>query len=259
MEKTVNQYQIIEKCGDKLRPVYLARDPDNGLVILKRNNPSHFTGLRGISEEEAIRTSIRSLEHEREILDRLYTQEKIGICEVLDWIEGRDYAYIVMNHIPGNDLNIIKNAPIGTKLKAIRDVARTLQYSHSRGIIHRDVSPFNIKIDPDLNTTLLDWSIAYDSKRDKWNPYTFSGTADFMSPQQAAGFEPNPSQDVYSLSLVALELLTKRPVNSFKWNDNGKLVYPKKRVNQIPEDLISGCNQKEEERPCLEKILSSLN
>ena len=137
------------------------------------------------------------------------------------------------------------------------DIAKTLSYAHSKGIIHRDISPFNVKIDQDLNTTVLDWSIAYDSKRDKWNPYTFSGTADFMSPQQAAGFQPNPSQDVYSLSLVALELITKRPVTSFKWDDNGNIIYPKKGMSNIPEELIRGCSQTEEERPGLEEVINS--
>jgi len=86
MEAETNGYHILHKCGDQTRPVYLAESPTKELVVLKRNNPGHFIGLRGISVEEAIKTSIKSLEHEREILDRLYSPDLRGICEVLDWI-----------------------------------------------------------------------------------------------------------------------------------------------------------------------------
>lgn len=101
------------------------------------------------------------------------------------------------------------------------DLATTLSYIHSSGVVHRDVKPANILLDaPTISGTefsakLTDFGIArlLDSTRLTMHGMAI-GTANYLSPEQALGRTTGPAADVYSLGLVLIECLT------------GQLAYP---------------------------------
>ncbi len=112
------------------------------------------------------------------------------------------------------------------------DVCNTVAYTHSRGVLHRDLKPGNIILDEYGETLVVDWGLAKTGAVDvdcavkgvtlppvstSSNPYTWAGTTmgtpGFMSPEQATGrlSELGPASDVYSLGATLYCLLTGKP------------------------------------------------
>jgi hypothetical protein len=94
----------------------------------------------------------------------------------------------------------------------LRDVALALGYAHARGVIHRDVKPENILIEPDPERALVtDFGIA---RLAETSPLTGTGqvlgTVHYMSPEQANGEKLDGRSDLYSLGVVAFRAVTGR-------------------------------------------------
>ncbi len=89
----------------------------------------------------------------------------------------------------------------------LRPVAEVLDYIHRRGLVHLDIKPENILISEDGQAMLADFGSAR-----RIGATTHEGTPKYFSPEQAAGDRPvSPKTDIYSLAVVAYEMLTGRP------------------------------------------------
>ncbi len=126
---------------------------------------------------------------------------------------------LVMQLVPGRTLKqaVAESGAFSAEEaeRVIRDVAQALAYAHSHGVVHRDVKPENIFIDETNGRAMLsDFGIAYSSEFDSRLTMTGAaiGTPAYMSPEQIDGAPANARSDVYSLGLVAWEMLTgERP------------------------------------------------
>jgi serine/threonine protein kinase len=96
------------------------------------------------------------------------------------------------------------------------EVAAALQAAHARGVVHRDIKASNILYDLDSGRALVtDWGIAALDPTVDLSPDTrltrtgvVVGSPQYMSPEQLAGDDVGPETDLYSLGLLAFELLT---------------------------------------------------
>jgi serine/threonine protein kinase len=89
----------------------------------------------------------------------------------------------------------------------LRPVADLLDYIHGRGLVHLDIKPENVLVFEDGQVVLADFGSACRS-----GTITHQGTPKYFSPEQAGGDRPvGPRSDVYSLAVVAYEMLTGRP------------------------------------------------
>ena len=138
-------------------------------------------------------------------------------------IRGRAIPYFVMQFVDGPTLGM--GALRGRMLTEIRvrrlmaDVAAGLAAAHRRKIFHRDIKPNNIVLDGETGRALvLDFGIsaAYSSRRQSLggrltDQGMYLGTPTYMSPEQGGGEEVTGKSDVYSLGVLAFELLVGRP------------------------------------------------
>ncbi|MEQ1735791.1 MAG: bifunctional serine/threonine-protein kinase/formylglycine-generating enzyme family protein [Rhodoglobus sp.] len=101
--------------------------------------------------------------------------------------------------------------PLASTLALIEEVARALQFAHGHGVVHRDVKPANILIDPSGQPVLLDFGLAKDRDASTMTQtLDLVGTPAYMAPEQVAGYgkRPQPAADVYSLAVTLYECLT---------------------------------------------------
>jgi len=126
---------------------------------------------------------------------------------------------LVMQLVPGKTLKqtILDDGPFAPERAehVVRDVAEALAFAHRNGVVHRDVKPENIFIESGTGRALLaDFGIAHSTEFDSRLTMTGAaiGTPAYMAPEQIDGAPTNARSDIYSLGLVAWEMLTgERP------------------------------------------------
>jgi serine/threonine protein kinase len=95
------------------------------------------------------------------------------------------------------------------------DLGEALEYVHDRGVVHRDVKPSNVMLvrygttTPRARARLTDFGVALSHGAANDRTGTTTGTAAYLSPEQAAGQRPTAASDVYALGLVLLECFTR--------------------------------------------------
>jgi len=119
--------------------------------------------------------------------------------------------FMVMEFLQGEDLrHAITNGHTGDlkqKLTVALQVARALEFIHSRKIIHRDIKPENIHINEKGVAKLIDFGIAKSENLSMTRTGYVLGTPTYMAPEQVTGKNITEQADVYSFGLVLFELL----------------------------------------------------
>jgi serine/threonine protein kinase len=101
-------------------------------------------------------------------------------------------------------------------LKLLLDVARGVQYAHTRPspIIHCDLKPANILIDAEHNAHVCDFGLARNLRKETGaGDGEITGTPSYMSPEQASGesSQIDPRTDVWAIGAILYELITGQP------------------------------------------------
>ena len=137
-----------------------------------------------------------------------------NIAAVYDYGEEDDVAYLVMELVPGRTLGeLIRESDGGMAPEDVRSIlgqaALALSAAHEAGVVHRDVKPANILVTPEGQAKLTDFGIA---RIGDGSGHTRAGevlgTPDYISPEQALGEPATAASDIYSLGIVAHEMLT---------------------------------------------------
>ncbi len=158
---------------------------------------------------------LKRFRQEAEAAAQLEHPQIVPIYEIGEY-EGS--CFFSMKLIEGGQLDrVVRPGPMTPRAAAelLVKVARTVQFAHDRGILHRDIKPGNILLDPNGTPHLTDFGLARLVERESTvtNSFDVMGTPSFMAPEQAAGLTKQLSvaSDVYGLGAVFYQLLTGQP------------------------------------------------
>jgi serine/threonine protein kinase len=172
----------------------------------------------------ASHAEIRRYATEARVLAGLSHPNLVALLDVgADTLHGAGpVAFLVTELVDGRTLrDTLDDGPLEPHLVADvgLQLARALDHAHGAGVVHRDVKPSNVLVAPDRRTggatdapwvpvVLADFGIAWTTSPGAAHDAVTSGTAGYVSPEQALGQAVGPGADVYSLGLVLLECLT---------------------------------------------------
>jgi len=162
--------------------------------------------------------AIRRFRYERQILANLNHK---NIAALLDGgVTPDGQPYIVMEYVDGVPITTYaaeRRLPLPARLQLLRQVCAAVQHAHQNLVVHRDLKPGNILVTADGTVKLLDFGIARllrEAEGPDQLPPTQGGahafTPDYASPEQVRGLPVATPSDLYSLGVVACELLSGR-------------------------------------------------
>src|SRR5206468_5466073 len=159
-------------------------------------------------EDEAIRERFT-----REALSAARLSGAPNIVTIFDVGEWNDRPFIVMEYLGGGSLDEKLRGegaqPAGQVLRWLSQAAHALDAAHREGVVHRDVKPANLLLDRRGSVHVADFGIASAAGMDSLTQTgTVLGTASYLAPEQAKGQRTTPASDLYSLAVVAFELIT---------------------------------------------------
>src|SRR5438876_1464038 len=203
----LGDYEVLEEIGRGGQGVvYRAHQKSlNRIVALK------VIGLGPWATE----THLKRFRREAEAAASL---EHPGIVPIHEVGERDGSCYFSMKFIEGGQLDeVVKQTPISIRraVELIAKVARTVNYAHEHGILHRDIKPGNILLDAKGEPQLTDFGLArlVESESTVTRTLEVLGTPSYMASEQAAGNNTKLTNatDVYGLGAVLYQLLTGHP------------------------------------------------
>jgi serine/threonine protein kinase len=216
----------------------------------------------------------------RDITDRLIWQfelqrrlsDKLPLPEAYDFFKENGDAYLVMQYIKGETLDIVIDEKFQNRswfslsrlekdqiLGYIIQILTIVSQLHNEGYIHRDITPANFLVDEEDKIWMIDLELCYNNSIGKPNPPFRLGTPGFMSPEQRSYGEPSISQDIYAIGSILLTFFTNLTPKGFVLDSTEILANQLKMF--IPDveliDLITNClNAEPHLRPDIKQIMN---
>ncbi|MEL7023365.1 MAG: protein kinase [Pseudomonadota bacterium] len=199
--------------------------------------------LKILSQAAADRVELRELfEAEWQIARGLNHPHTV---RALSWHGGERPAY-AMQYIDGTDASDLVGKGVAVWGSVIRVIAESLDYWHRKGVVHGDLKPSNILLDRRGSTYLGDFGTARLIDSDT-TLASRGGTVAYASPEQQAGEQPTPADDVFALAQVVAELATGDP----------SAAYPESAPAAV-RALLTAARGAPAERPSMAELAASL-
>src|SRR5437870_6457018 len=203
-----NRYEVKEVLGmGGMGVVYRAFDRElQEAVAIKALRPEALVGS-GVALER-FKQEIR--------LARKITHR--NVVRTYDLGEVNGMYYLTMEYVEGTSLKQLISTrgplPVSVTLTIGKQLCRALEVAHEEGVIHRDIKPQNMVVEPSGVLKVMDFGIARLANRSKDEGLTKDGmsigTPDYMSPEHLSGKELDARSDLYSAGVVLFECLTRR-------------------------------------------------
>jgi tRNA A-37 threonylcarbamoyl transferase component Bud32 len=212
VERSLERYDVLERIAvGGMAEVFLAK----------------AYGAHGFEKTLAIKRILPELARDPEFEERFIAEAKVAvklshanIVQVLDFGRFAGSLFIAMEFIDGLDLAAVlrrgkehgRMMPIAAAFHIAIEIARGLDFAHSHGVVHRDVSPSNILLSRAGEVKIADFGIAVAARPAPSgrgsNARKVMGKWRYMSPEQARGDQVSTKSDLFSAAAVMFELFT---------------------------------------------------
>ena len=204
VDTDLGRYQLGRALGSGgMAIVYLAHDRELDRVV-------------------AVKRLADNLAHDRSFRDRFLREAQLAaplshpnVVRVYDFGHDPDgRPFIVMEYVEGGSLAeaLARDGALSPArvLAVARDCCAGLAYAHAAGLVHRDLKPQNLLLDPDCRVKIADFGIA--RTLDDGTSLTLTGsvlgTAGYLAPEQAGGEQVTAAADIYGLGVTLHQLAT---------------------------------------------------
>lgn len=241
---TVEGYDILEELGrGSSSVVYKARDRSLGrIVALKMMAAGAHAPPDQLARIAIEARAVASLHHP-------------NIVQIHEIGESQGVPFLSLEYVEGESLDRRidgRPQPPQAAARLVGTLARAIHAAHLRGIVHRDVKPANILIEPDGTPKLTDFGLAKDleSRSSQTRSGTLLGTPSYMAPEQARGDvdDVGPAADIHALGAILYEMLVGRPpfLGASPYETtmqvvNDEPVRPSRLVPRLPPDIETIC------------------
>ncbi|HEV2858761.1 MAG TPA: Stk1 family PASTA domain-containing Ser/Thr kinase [Solirubrobacterales bacterium] len=135
-----------------------------------------------------------------------------NIVAVFDRGQDDGINYIAMRYVEGPTLKELIDRGLTPEqaVALVRQVLEGARFAHRNGIVHRDLKPQNVILDEEGKAVVTDFGIARAGISDITQTGSVMGTPQYLSPEQAQGFEVTGVSDLYSVGVILYEALTGR-------------------------------------------------
>jgi eukaryotic-like serine/threonine-protein kinase len=202
----VDRYQLLDLLGQGgMGRVYLARDTRlDRLVALKILAADRLSNPRALTRFQREAKTGAQLQHENLVRIYDFGESNGRYFLVMEYIEGRTIATLMAERGP---------VPPAAAARLARQIALGLEHAYRKGLIHRDVNPFNILVTHDGTAKLADMGLAIaldDAERVTRDGATV-GTFDYVAPEQAKDSRAADTRsDIYSLGCTMYHMCAGR-------------------------------------------------
>lgn len=228
----IGRYEIKSLLGaGAMGSVYLAEDPR-----IKRKLAIKLVRMDALRSDQDRRELLLRFEREAEISGLLNDP---GIVTIYDLGDSEFGPFLAMEYVQGVPLDAhIKlgdaiRLPIPARIRLLAGIAAALDHAHAHGIVHRDVKPANVMLTDAGRPKLMDFGIAKREDAGLTQTGTFLGTPSYASPEQIKDGHSTPKSDIFSLGVLAFELLSG--VLPFQGNSINTILY--RIVNEPPVEV----------------------
>lgn len=200
----VGPWRMLRRLGSGgMGSVWLAKRADGAFV--------QHVALKMIRPGMDSTAVLTAFNRERDLVARL---EHPGIAHLIDGgVDATGRPWYAMRHVEGETLDqwLLRNPSLKTRLMLFVSLCRTVAHAHRQLVVHRDIKPGNVIVQPDETPCLLDFGIAKILQRE---PSDSAATIDrfaspgYAAPEQLNGGQISTATDVYGLGAILFELLT---------------------------------------------------
>jgi predicted Ser/Thr protein kinase len=155
-----------------------------------------------------------------ELRERFYMEARSGILShrnivtIYELGEHEGNPFIAMEYIAGESLEKtlrrLKRLSVLEAISIVEQLCAGLGYAHGHGVVHRDVKPANVLVQPDGHATIVDFGIARlaDETRHLTQTGALLGTFHYIAPERLKGEESDNRADIWSIGVMLYEMLT---------------------------------------------------
>jgi serine/threonine protein kinase len=240
----IGKYPIVRELGrGATSVVYLGRDPFAGREVAIKVVRTQSPG-----DTDLQRRFRRVFLNEAALVGKLFHPH---ILAIYDAFSEDDLSYIVMEYVPGRTLeqycDVANLLPVSKVVEIVFKCSLALAFAQRHGVIHCDIKPANILINGETDIKISDFGAAQYEQAEHTH-LKGVGSPAYMSPEQVQDRELDFRTDIYSLGVLAYQMLTgKLP---FRASSKASLLYQVVNIPPVPPSTF-----RREIRPELDTVV----